>query len=740
MQTWTALSARRVAPVPSIQAHARPAITQVPFPGTPERAMVSRLCVKQRQWIIRKTEARLAERGRIPKIIVSWAVLVVCCGVGLFALVRLGMTWVDFSKLWSESPSLHPDLAGDSLLATAFFVGSVTAIQNQRRAGIIFLAFMPFVAFFFAYPGLAFYVTNPDGLSWIERPLRVTAVGLTVLFYVPFAAPLLALPNRKRAALVFAVAALLAITVFLRSRWIAQILPTLAGWSVAFMLPGLFWLITARRGWPPLIRPRPQTAIRRAAMICAMCLLISGLDVVLTLVFSALGSSLWTPDCSGRALFDHAAFPDHSVFTARMLYVGRDLQALKRPDQAVAEHVPGSDDKRVGDWAIAKVEERFWGTPWSRLVLLTDSVYWKDETYFIDGTRDRGLLTRWLPIVRGGPCSRTRPASHAAADLRVLHEAPSASGRRIIGAVINPEDYLIGWAPPIPPSLRAGLKISISGAGVTRTVTTDESGIYQIDDLPPGDYILKPLLRDDHTMGFVQQYREGRTSKLRLEEHGVMENDFRLFWNGLIEGYVRDESSKPAAVEIELQKPDGSWGGSVATGLTTADIRGRYRIPSVSPGRYMIVINPNGPQDDYPYDLQYYRASGDPAHAQVLAVGKGQQIRNIDFKVRRLSGRSVHVHVTRPNGGPAAGALVCIAYEGTRAYDLLKNAICRTETDTNGAAVVRVYGNSRVRLFTNAQSEKPGSNWMERAYSHRVEAPAKAFPENLGLVLNGSNP
>lgn len=142
---------------------------------------------------------------------------------------------------------------------------------------------------------------------------------------------------------------------------------------------------THKRDWAPLIATRPRSLRPRLLTALMLCLGIAFLDAAETFALSAWWSSTWTPDCGGRGLFTKPVFPGHSVFTARLVFVGGTSQGSVFPRGM------------VGDWAIGVVQERFWGFPhWSRFVLLTNYIFWKNQTYFIDGRRAEGLLTRYF--------------------------------------------------------------------------------------------------------------------------------------------------------------------------------------------------------------------------------------------------------------------------------------------------------------------------------------------------------
>lgn len=658
--------------------------------------------------------------------------------VGFVALARFGMSWVDFADRSSGWFLPWFSIAGIGLLGLGFIAGSIVALRNRRRAGVIFLAFMPIAAFCLAYPAAGFLVWHADGGGWFETPPPPTAIGLTVLFFVPFLAPVLAMHHRKRAASLFAIAVSLAGVVFSISRWTRVLLPLLAGLSTLFLLFGSFWLGTHKLGWPPLVQPRPRALGRRVVAVAIECLVVLCLDVAITLGLSALGSSLFSGDCRGKPPFVHSLSPSHAVFTARVIFVGRSTQALTRNSWF---SVGGVHDRRVGDWAIGVVQERFWGLPWwgPRLVLLTNYIYWKDETYFIDGNRTRGLLTHVLPIVEAGiNCSRTRPVHDAIVDLRVLREAPSASGTRLIGYVRQPEASVGEVAPPTTPKFAEGMRISVTGPTSTKIIATDKSGVYQLDDLPPGDYALQLLVPDSQLVGFFQ--REASPAKVHIDNREPVEQDFEIFWNGRIEGHVVDDSGKPAHIWVMLLNADGSQlPGYVDFALLT-NHDGSYQIKKTPPGRYIVMVNSDGPYDEWPYNIQYYPSALGAEGAQILELAEGQQIKGVDFTVPRLTERTVQVRVTWPNRSPVADAPVCVAYEHTKEYASLAGTNCFTRTDQNGEGVIHLYGNSRVRLFAEQFVHNEKRKWQDTYYSHPVESEARKMPDKVSLALTPPKP
>ncbi len=655
--------------------------------------------------------------------------------IGLFALAGLGMTGTPSERL-SDWYLTWFGVAGVVLTALCFLVWSIVALRNRERAGRIFLCVTPIAAFCLAYSASETVDWHTDGSGWPAWAPPFTALGLAALFYLPFLAPVLARRRRTLSAVLFADAVILAAIVFEVSRLDRGLVPQLAGWSIFFLTFGLFWWRTAHRDWPALLQPRPQNVWRKLAAGVLLCCSVLCLDATLTVVRFGLGSSLFSGNCRTPAPYVHQRNPNHALFTARIVLVGRSIEGLTRDGGIFRDPYPGiSQELQVGDWAIGVVQERFWGLPtWGpRLVLLTNLVYWKGETYLIDGMRAAPSFPTLLPVVKGGAgCSRTRPVGDAIVDLRLLHQPPS-TGTRLIGYVRPPVPFKGVFTRPVPSHFVAGAQIRISGPDGTRIVSTDPSGVYQIDGLPTGEYKLTLLRRDDQVVGM---WGDASTATVHLDNREPVEHNFELFWNGSIEGRVEDESGKPAQVSMMLLKADGQMPGYVKF-FQPNKSDGFYQISQIPPGRYRVLINPSGPYDGSPFGIQYYPSTLRPAEARVFEVAEGQQIKGVDFRAPRLPQRSVEVQVHWPGGRRVAGAFVCLAYEHTDYYEKPACMNFVKITDQDGGATIHLYGNSGVLLFAVHDVEnKPG----KQVFSHKVEAAASNMPGRVNMVLDSGHP
>jgi hypothetical protein len=160
--------------------------------------------------------------------------------------------------------------------------------------------------------------------------------------------------------------------------------------SLPLALPGTFWLVTSRAGWPRVLSPRflPDRRSRAFAgiLLFACCTLVG-------LLMAFFAPEFGSGECRGYPTLSVQRFPDHSVFTASLAFAG-------------GTHL----DPRFGTWSVMRVRQKFWGIPWwaHNLVIVRGFRVEKGE-YFVDARRSQGLLTHFLPMVDLYPCCHTGP-------------------------------------------------------------------------------------------------------------------------------------------------------------------------------------------------------------------------------------------------------------------------------------------------------------------------------------------
>lgn len=237
------------------------------------------------------------------------------------------------------------------------------------------------------------------------------------------------------------------------------------------IIPGAFWYITGRSGWPAIVSGGKSWVANAAVLI----------GLVVSTAAGAAGidfMTIWNGECHySPQPFTKQLVPQQAAFTAHVI---------------ASRRLWGSDSsQRVGPrryLALASVGKHFWGLPWwdHHVVLLlmftrgTEDPFLRGETDFVDGRRLPGSLTRFLPIFDTF-CTRTDSMAAAEVDLRVLRDGPPQNGVRLLGRTIRltPDHH---WET-VPKA-----KVEIKGPAGTKTAESDEHGVYDVTGLPSGYY------------------------------------------------------------------------------------------------------------------------------------------------------------------------------------------------------------------------------------------------------------
>jgi hypothetical protein len=179
---------------------------------------------------------------------------------------------------------------------------------------------------------------------------------------------------------------------------------------------------------------------------------------------------------------------------------------------------------------------------------------------------------------------------------------------------------------------------------------TDEQGHFLFEDIPLGSYDSQ-VSRDGYVDANYGQKRVGSPGAILTLVSGQRMNDlvFKLAHTAAISGHVFDEDGEPiakaAVITYRASKRRGKERENDVDPVLTNDL-GEFRIFDLAPGHYYIAVNYRREdpfhQDFLPanqklstgYLPSYFPNTVDPAKAQVISVGPGDEIRNVDFVLR----------------------------------------------------------------------------------------------------------
>lgn len=278
--------------------------------------------------------------------------------------------------------------------------------------------------------------------------------------------------------------------------------------------------------------------------------------------------------------------------------------------------------------------------------------------------------------VPGGPSAPQRPG--APPRDRTPNAQPTGTAS-ITGRVVSAEG-----AP-----LRR-TQVQLAGAGVTgRTAVTDSEGRYVFAGLPAGRYSLRAIRSGYINISYGQRSPTEPTKPIELADGQALSGiDIVVPRGSAITGRVVDEFGEPV-VQAQVQalryqyQPSGERVLQPAPGIAgQTDDLGQFRIYGLQPGEYVVsatsrnqfantVFSPDGrvvfdgftgaASDQGPegYAPTYYPGTPNPAEAQALALGLGQelsvQLQLVPARLAQVSG-----NVYDSQGRPVTGSMVML--------------------------------------------------------------------------------
>jgi hypothetical protein len=222
--------------------------------------------------------------------------------------------------------------------------------------------------------------------------------------------------------------------------------------------------------------------------------LAAGLSVA-TILLILIYTTINRGDCAEHPPFARPLYDTQAVFVAKIVYVP----------------VAWNPSKNYEPWTIGLVQRQYWGLPWwtPRLVVLGHSAPYlrKGGEYFVDADRNGGRISAIIPFLEFRCSSRTKPLSDTTLELRLLDQGPPKSGVRIIGRAIR--RFGVGDWRAAP-----GVTVRIMGPAGTYSAITNEHGVYDLIELPPGHYSVRADPEDDVDT-FPRENYERREGELK---------------------------------------------------------------------------------------------------------------------------------------------------------------------------------------------------------------------------------
>lgn len=211
--------------------------------------------------------------------------------------------------------------------------------------------------------------------------------------------------------------------------------------------------------------------------------------------------------------------------------------------------------------------------------------------------------------------------------------------------------------------------------GFTDFCLTDEQGHFLLENVPAGSYSLE-VSRNGYLEADYGQKKPGVPGAILTINAGQRMTDlvFKLARAAAISGHVFDEDGeavpKAEVIAYRASKKSGKEQRNNYEPVSTNDL-GEFRIYDLLPGRYYLAVNYRSQEHvrlrselakqklNLGYPPMFYPNTTDPARAQALSVGPGDEIRSVDFLLRpsHLVSVSGRVMNTFPANSPASGTV-----------------------------------------------------------------------------------
>ena len=261
-------------------------------------------------------------------------------------------------------------------------------------------------------------------------------------------------------------------------------------------------------------------------------------------------------------------------------------------------------------------------------------------------------LIAWLTLAASAqaPADRPRPprfASSVDSTSVVRGRVTSATGGVIRGAEVRARE--------------------VNGRE-TRLVTTDDTGLYEIRDLPPGSYNVTASKTGFITQAYGQKRPFAAAQALNIGERQSLQANFTLARAGAIGGRVLDEFGDPVAgarVQVLRSRYTRGRRTLAPTGVgDQTDDTGAFRLYALPPGDYYVGAALRAATSETPLiEAQvgaqtYYPGTTSLGEAQRIRLGVGEEQPNITFSLAPARTVRVSGNVVSAQGGPADDAAV----------------------------------------------------------------------------------
>jgi hypothetical protein len=316
-------------------------------------------------------------------------------------------------------------------------------------------------------------------------------------------------------------------------------------------------------------------------------------------------------------------------------------------------------------------------------------------------------------------CSRTRPLSNAADDLKFIRGLTKAEP----GALIS------GWVKQLNsrashdegPKPVSGVKVMITGQANKLEVLTDNDGQFKIPGLPAGSY--KVEVKPPNRLSIHKSNQD-----IEVFDRGCAQVGFILESDTRVSGKILDAEGQPVP-DILIELVPTKVTPQSYPSFVKSDKDGRYEFKLLQAGTYFLGVRIFGSAGATytPFPRTYYPGVNEESQATLINVSEYDFIELGDLILPpRLIERTLKGVVVDSQDRPVRGATVWLKESQYTDRDMPY----RSETDAEGFFSFKVFEGFKYEL--NGYKESPSDNLMR---SELLPVIIDKNPPTIKLIL-----
>lgn len=319
-----------------------------------------------------------------------------------------------------------------------------------------------------------------------------------------------------------------------------------------------------------------------------------------------------------------------------------------------------------------------------------------------------------MPVYYAPECNGTRPVEFAAADLAWLRTwQQGKTNARIYG------EFHDDFGFPL-----RGVKVTATGRQGLRTAITDADGLWSMDRVRPGKYLVTAEL---------SSYRLGWNPESEIAENACAYLRMQMEGSGATSGTVLDSHHKPlAGIEMVIGRVSDNGDLNIVRAPVTSASDGSFVFRELPAGNFVVGVNLNfSPSIRTPYAKTYLPGVIKREQAQVLHLDPGQKISGLHMQMPpAMRQRTLRVRVTWPDGR-SVGKGVSVSADTAGDGDFES-----ADTDGNGIATLKCLATLSYEITAQKWLSKLGENPPRKATSTAKNIAAGTEPGSITLVLS----